>query len=154
MNAIVFGREKTIQRLTVFLAEEGVGVVGTSDDLETSMALQKQAGFDLAIVDSQTQNAETVCNYINELGTIPLVLIVGERQIDWKKVQSLGASSYLPERSGEKELVARLRVILRRCLLDRGIEKISPRSTLQGSVEYRLNYEKEGQTVSLERYNK
>ncbi len=134
MRAIIFGREKTIQRLIVFLALEGVGVVGTSDDLEATMTLQKRVGFDLAIVDSQAEKAEAVCNCINDLWTIPLVLIVGERQADWEKLESLGASTYLPEGAGEEELVARLRVMLRRYLAVRQTDKISPLPTLQSSV--------------------
>ncbi len=150
MKVIVFGREKTIQRLIVSLAEEGVGMAGTSDDLEAIMTLQKQGGFDLAIVDSRAEKAEVVCNCINGLRTIPLVLIVDERQANWEKLESLGASSYLPEGARDGELAARLRVILRRCWRDRGIDKISPLTAFQSSVEYKLDYEKEKKTISLD----
>ncbi len=148
MRIIVFGHEKMVQRLIILLAEEGVGVVG-ADDLEATVALHKQVGFDLAIVDSQAQNAEAVCNCINELWTIPLVLVVGEKP-NWEKLQPLGASSYLPEGVGERELVARLKVILRRCLATRQTDKISPLPALQSSVEYKLNSEKEKKTISLD----
>lgn len=143
MRVIVFGCEKTIQRLIVFLAEEGIGAVATSDDLEATMVLQKQVGFDLAIVDSQAEKAETVCHCINDLWNIPLVLIVNERQADWEKLESLGAFGYVSEGVGEREIAARLRAILLRCLLDRGIEKISPLPALQSSVEHKLNSIKE-----------
>lgn len=124
-------------------------MVGTSDDLEATMALQKQVGFDLAIVDSQAEKAEAVCQCINDLWTIPLVLIVSVKQPDWEKLQSLGASGYLPEGAGDEELVARLRVTLRRSPAGQ-IEKISPRAILEKSVEYKLDSEKEKKITSLD----
>lgn len=116
MRILVFGREKTIKRLSVFLAKEGIEVVGISDGLDKMMAVQKQSRFDLAILDSWAEEAEAACHHIHKFWGTPLVLIVNKRQVDWKRMQSLGANGYLPEEAGEVELAARIRATLRRFL--------------------------------------
>ena len=78
------------------------------------LALEKQDGFDLAIVDSLSEKSEAACYHIREFWEMPLVLIVSQRQPDWERLQSLSADGYLPEEAKDAELAARLRAILRR----------------------------------------
>jgi hypothetical protein len=65
-------------------------------------------------VDSLSEEIETACNHIRELGTIPLVLIVNSKKADWKRLQPLAADGYLPVEAGKNELTARLKAMHRR----------------------------------------
>lgn len=114
MKVIVFGRRRTVQKLVVFLAGEGIEVVGISDGLDEMIALHKQIEFDLAIVDSQAETAEAACHHLKEFRDTPLVLIVNQKQVDWARLQPLNADVYLSEEAKNGELVARLRAVLRR----------------------------------------
>lgn len=120
MRVIVFGRERMIKKLSVFLAREGIEMVGTSDRLDKMITLPEQGGFDLAIVDSQA-----ACHHIKEIWDMPVVLIVNRRQANWERLQSLDADGYLAEEAENGELVARLRAMLRRLCPARQVEKMS-----------------------------
>ena len=126
MRVMVFGRRRTIQRLIAFLAGEGIEMVGIPDGLDEMMVLQEEYRFDLALVDSLAEESEAACHRINKFWSIPLVLIVSQRQPDWERLQSLGADGYLPEEAKDAELAARLRAILRRLWLPGQVEKSTP----------------------------
>lgn len=125
MRVIVFGRERMIKKLSVFLAREGIEMVGTSDRVDKMITLPEQGGFDLAIVDSQAETTEAACHHIKEIWDMPVVLIVNRRQADWERLQSLDADGYLAEEAENGELVARLRAMLRRLCPVRRVEKMS-----------------------------
>ena len=114
MRVLIFGREKTIQRLTEILVGEGIEAVPISDGLPKMMALQKRDRFDLAIVDSRAKKAKAICRNIINAWSVPLVLVINERRADWKTLQSVGTNGYLPEEAENGELAARLRAMLRR----------------------------------------
>ena len=114
MRVMVFGSKMMIRRLTASLAGGGIKVIGASDGLDRMMALLKQDEFDLAVVDSLSEEAEAACRCINELWDIPLVLIVREKQANWEKLKSLDADGYIPEGAGEAELAARLKAVANR----------------------------------------
>ncbi len=117
MRVIVFGRKRTVQKLTDLLASEGIEAVGTSDGLDKVIALHEKDMFDLAIVDSLAERVEATCYRIKESLAIPLVLIVDKKQVDWDRLQPLGAVGYLTE-AQDSELVARLKAMLRRFSLN------------------------------------
>lgn len=120
MRVIVFGRERMIKKLSVFLVREGIEMVGTSDRLDKMITLPEAGGFDLAIVDSQA-----ACHHIKEIWDMPVVLIVNRRQANWERLQSLDADGYLAEEAENGELVARLRAMLRRFCPARRVAKMS-----------------------------
>ena len=69
---------------------------------------------DLVVVDSLAKGVETTCRRIREVGSVPIVLMVGQERPDWKEMQSLDINGYIPRGVNEAELVARLRAVLRR----------------------------------------
>ena len=83
-------------------------------DLVEVITLLKQGKFDLVVVDSLAKGVETTCHRIREIGSVPIVLMVGQEQPDWKKMQSLDINGYIPRGVNGAELVARLRAVLRR----------------------------------------
>ena len=114
MKVIVFGRKGTVQRLIAFMAGAGMEVTGISGRFDKVIALQKPTAFDLAVVDSLADEAEVVSNHINKFWAIPLLLVISERQADWKRLQSLDPDGYLREEAEDGELVVRLWALLRR----------------------------------------
>jgi DNA-binding response OmpR family regulator len=124
MRVIVFGREKTGQRLTAILAEEGIETVSLSDGLGKLMALWKRGAFDMAIVDSLAGEAEAACHHINESWAIPLMLVADMKNADWQRLRSLRPDGYLPEEAEDDELRAHLRATLRRLSLDKQVENL------------------------------
>ena len=122
MRVMAFGDEIVIRRLTIPLAREGIEVVGFSDVLKAAASM-KQERYDLAIVDSRIGKARLVCHCIGQLGGIPVVLMIRETRVDWRKLQSLAVDGYIPDWVGQAEMAARLRSIVRRHLPARGVER-------------------------------
>ena len=102
-----------IRRLTVSLAREGIEVL--TGDPEAI----KQERFDVAVVDGLMKETEAVCCRIRELGDVPVLLMVSQKQADWGKLQSLDPDGYIPDGTVQAELGARLRAVVRRCSLNR-----------------------------------
>ena len=107
MKILVFGSEAIIQRLSTSLAKEEIEVVSTT-------RVPGQERFDLAIVDSSVERAETICRNIKQLWGIPVVLMITGGQADWERLQSLDSDAYIPGEIGATELAARLRAVVRR----------------------------------------
>ena len=125
MRVIAFGNKMMVRRLTTPLAREGIEVVGFSKVPE-AVALLRQERFDLAMVDSQIEEAGLVCHCISKLGCIPVVLVIRRTQADWRKLQSLDADGFIPDWAGQTELAARLRSVVRHWLSARGVGEDKP----------------------------
>jgi len=126
MRIIAIGTKFMTKRLIFALAGSEVKLVGPSEVLEV-ITLLKQAKFDLVVVDSLAKGVETTCRRIRELGSVPIVLMIGQRQPNWKEIQSLDIDGYIPQGVNGAELVARLRAVLRRFRPAEQVEKIVPR---------------------------
>lgn len=126
MRIIAIGTKFMTKRLIFALAGSEVELVGPSEVLEV-ITLLKQDKFDLVVVDSLAKGAETTCRRIRELGSVPIVLMIGQRQPNWKEMQSLDIDGYIPQGVNGAELVARLRAVLRRFRPAEQVEKIVPR---------------------------
>ncbi len=113
MRIIAIGTKFMTKRLIFALAGSEVELVSPSEVLEV-ITLLKQDKFDLVVVDSLVKGAETTCRRISELGSVPIVLMIGQRQPNWKEMQSLDIDGYIPQGVNGVELAARLRAVLRR----------------------------------------
>jgi DNA-binding response OmpR family regulator len=125
MRIIVFGRKRTMQKIVMALTEEGVEVVGIAEELDRMIALHKKNRFDLAIVDSLSQEAEAACQYMYGAWNMPLVLVVNGKQTDWQGLRLPIIFGYLPEEAKNGELAARLKVLLRRFWSSEQVERMS-----------------------------
>jgi len=114
MRIIFIGQEAMIHRLTAILDEEGNEVVLVSGKFRELVAMWEQAAFDIAIVDSLTEDFEAVCYHINEAWAIPFVLVIDTKQADWKRLRSLYPDGYLPREAADTEIRAHLRAAIRR----------------------------------------
>ncbi len=114
MKAIIYGRERTIKKLTGLLEDEGIEVKVKRDGIYKTMDWQEDGEFDLAIVDGHIETAGLACRNIRESGNTPIALLVDPRRANWKQLEPLDADCYLPETKENGEMAARLRAILRR----------------------------------------
>ena len=113
MRIMVYGRERTVQKMMTVLAEEGIDGAGVSDELYELLGWPTERPFDLAIVDSQAESTEDTCNRIREYWGIPFVLMVDKALTNWDELQGLDADGYLSARAEGREMVARIRALLR-----------------------------------------
>lgn len=114
MRVVVYGRENTLQKITVVLAEEGVEVAGISDRLSEMLGWHTNQHFDLAIVDGQARRTGATCRSIREYWNIPVVLMIDQKRANWKELQIMDADGYLQAEAEGTELAARLRAVIRR----------------------------------------
>ena len=134
MRVLVFGRLPIMQRMTELLREEGIIVISISNGFAELIDLLEPDELSLAILDCCAEQAEVAYYRISKLGAIPIVFMMSDRRADWKRIQSLDAIGYLPEQAGNRELAARLRAILRRCLTHKQTEKSNPRHMAYGGL--------------------
>jgi len=113
MRIMAMGTKFITRSLILALAGSEFELVCPSDLLEVTTLL-KQGKFDLVVVDSLAKGVETTCRRIREVGSVPIVLMVGQERPDWKEMQSLDINGYIPQGVNGTELVARLRAVLRR----------------------------------------
>ena len=116
MKALVYGQKNIYNTLSASLKDEGIEIHKLGDDFKTANNLIADEKYDLAIVDSRSDNATKACHYIRENWNIPLVLVVDSLQADWKWLKPIEADGYIPVVKKSGELSARARAILRRLL--------------------------------------
>ena len=123
MRAILYGSEKTTEKLTGLLEKEGVEVTVIPESTNETTNWSEEGEFDLAIIDSRTKTAEMAYKNIRQCGNTPIALLVDPTESNWSKLLPLDADCYLPETKEKYELAARLRALIRRFSSKRAAEK-------------------------------
>ena len=127
IQILVFGRLIIMQRLIDLLCEEGISVMSVSDGFADMIDLLEPEKIYLAIIDSHAEQAEVAYYQISKFGIIPIVFLIRDRSEDWKRMQWLDVYGFLPVQTGDRELAARLKTILRRRLTPKQAMKNNPR---------------------------
>jgi two-component system, OmpR family, alkaline phosphatase synthesis response regulator PhoP len=111
--------DKTLRETTAcFLGAEGFQVVSAPDG-EKGFKLACQQNVDLIILDVMLPalNGLEICRMLREKGIrTPIIMLTGKKKEEIDKVLGLelGADDYLLKPFGQKELLARIRAVLRR----------------------------------------
>ena len=113
MRIIAFGSKPITKRLIYALAGSDFEIINSAD-VFNAVDLLQESSFDLVVVDSSAEGAEVTCRRIREVGSVPIVLMIGEEQPDWKEMQPLAVDGYIPDGVNGVELAARLKAVLRR----------------------------------------
>jgi len=113
VRIMAIGSRSVTRRLISALAGSDFELACPSGVFEASILL-KRGKFDLVTVDCSTEGAEATCRRISEAGSVPIVLMIGQKQQDWKEMQSLNVDGYIPQEVNRSELVARLKAVSRR----------------------------------------
>jgi DNA-binding response OmpR family regulator len=112
-RVITFGLRTISERFQDLLADQEIEAVAAGSGSGV-LALAAAGNFDLVVVDSSATEADSVCRCLRASNDVPVVLIAREASFDWSHIQSLEAIGYITAQSGEAELVARLKAVMRR----------------------------------------
>ena len=110
---MAIGTSSVTGRLISALAGSDFELVCPSELLE-ALILLKRGRFDLVTVDCPLEAAEATCHRLSKAGDAPVVLMVGQKQRDWKRMRSLDVDGYIPDEVNGPELAARLKAVSRR----------------------------------------
>lgn len=102
--------------VTIFLEKEGFTVFNAEDGVDALAVLEKTT-VDLAIVDIMMPNMDgwELCSAIKNFQEMPVIFLTARGEIEQKiKGFSLGADDYVVKPFAPEELVARIRVLLKR----------------------------------------
>ncbi len=114
--------EKNIREaVTAYLVREKY-VVSAVEDGQVALDEFAKHDFDLVILDLMlpTISGERVCRSIRETSTVPIIMLTAKGEIEDRIIGlELGADDYLVKPFSPRELVARVRALLRRANTDR-----------------------------------
>ncbi len=102
--------------VTMLLGSEGFEV-STAYDGESALKRVRDDSPDLVVLDMQLprMGGDEVCRRIRATGSTPVIMLTGRKEEEEKaRLLDLGADDYLTKPFGKKELVARVRAVLRR----------------------------------------
>jgi DNA-binding response OmpR family regulator len=145
--------DKTLcKTIKIALESENYQVIAANDGRE-GFHLGSQKKLDLIILDLilPSMTGFEICTKLREMGNkTPIIFLTGEKKEDIDKVMGLelGADDYLLKPFGTRELIARIRAVLRRSIPDKPeIEALS-----FGNI--RLDFKKQtaskaGKTINL-----
>lgn len=114
---LVVDDEHPIADILKFNLEREGFVVEVAYDGEEAVAKAKQMPFDLVILDIMLPKLDgfSVCREIRALGPVPILMLSAkEAEVDKVLGLELGADDYMTKPFSPRELVARVRAILRR----------------------------------------
>ena len=102
--------------LTFFLQHSGFQVVGT---IESGQAIAEMGRSrpDLILMRENTRrlNGDDLCIHICELSDVPIIVLGhAQEEVDGVEMLEMGADAYLPSPLNPRELLARIRSLLRR----------------------------------------
>lgn len=113
MKVIVFAGETIGQSVADSLAKEGIKVASALDGT-AAVSMLRREHFDVALVDSLADEVGVACCCIGKLFKIPVMLLVGEGDADWERLQMLEPHGYIYEGTSGPEMAARLWAVMRR----------------------------------------
>ena len=113
MRVIVFAGETIGQSAVDSLVKEGISIASASDGI-AAVNMLKRERFDVALVDSLAEGVEVACCCISKLFKIPVILLVNESDVDWKRLQLLEPDGYICGGTSGAEMAARLWAVMRR----------------------------------------
>lgn len=116
LRVLVLGNSITVRRLTECVTDAGMDLVSFTEFPE-ALVILKQEKFDLAVIDSQHNEARLAIQSIAQLGCAPVALLIRENETNWKNLRSWDVDGFVPEESGKVEFVARIKAISRRASL-------------------------------------
>ena len=108
--------DRLARLMTEYLAEEGVSVVRAADGVE-GLAAALRRSFDVVLLDLMLpgRHGLEVCRELRLHSDVPVILVTARAaELDRVLGLELGADDYLPKPFSMRELLARVRAIVRR----------------------------------------
>ena len=117
---IVEDDPNTTRLVGLYLARDGHKVISAADGLE-GLRLAREARPDLVVLDLMLPKLDgiEVCRALREESDVPVVMLTARvEEEDRLKGLNIGADDYVTKPFSPKELVARIRAVLRRTMRD------------------------------------
>jgi DNA-binding response OmpR family regulator len=115
VKILAWGNNLSIHRLSDSLSSQGIEVIAVSG-VPDILDRIKESPVDLVVLDSGIKDIEKACQEIQQIGTVPLALLIEEARPDWGKLLTLHVDGYLSRKASRAELAARVRAISRGCI--------------------------------------
>ena len=152
---VVDDNASMLSTLRLILLDAGFRV-DTAASGEAALAMVRTESYDVVVLDVRLPDIDglEVCRIIRRESTVPILMLTGLDGCD-EKVNGLeaGADDYLTKPFDSRELVARVRVLLRRLKLDgKQISPIIPDHLQVGGLEIDLIHRKvirDGELIHL-----
>ncbi len=129
---LVVEDEKAIREaVCAYLEKEGYWVTAAADGIAAIDEFDKHQ-FDVVVLDLMLPKAsgEEVCQTIRESSDVPIIMLTAKGELEDRVAGlELGADDYLVKPFSPRELVARVRALLRRAQRERGAPARSACST-------------------------
>ncbi|MFQ5614449.1 MAG: response regulator [Anaerolineae bacterium] len=109
-----------VESLVYSLTKEGFVVHTTGDGLE-AVTLEQELHPNLVVLDIMLPSLDgwEVCRRIRQTSTVPIIMLTAKgKEVDRVIGLELGADDYLPKPFSFRELLARIRALLRRVAFD------------------------------------
>ena len=136
---LVVDDEKPISDIVKFsLTKEGFEVV-TAFDGEEGLVAFNEKNPDLVILDLMLPKIDglEVCREIRKTSNVPIIMVTAkDSEIDKVLGLELGADDYLPKPFNDRELVARIKAILRRVSPSESSQKSTALSSEENTLEF------------------
>jgi two-component system OmpR family response regulator len=118
LRALLIDDDRRLAELLVtYFAPHGVEITHAPDGRAGLAQLEQQGGYDVILLDLTMPGMDglEVCRKIRENSTVPIVMLTARGdETDRVVGLELGADDYLPKPFGPRELLARIRAVLRR----------------------------------------
>jgi DNA-binding response OmpR family regulator len=130
LRALLIDDDRRLAELLVtYFAPHGVEITHAADG-RSGLAQLEQAGYDVILLDLTMPGMDglEVCRKIRETSAVPIVMLTARGdETDRVVGLELGADDYLPKPFGPRELLARIRAVLRRTAPATQSEKVRVR---------------------------
>ena len=125
---IVEDEESLSEPLAFILEREGYRVT-VADDGPSALAAFDKTGADLVLLDLMLPGipGTEVCRVLRSKSQVPIVMLTAkDSEVDIVVGLELGADDYVTKPYSTRELLARIRAVLRRRVDDRRLSAVSP----------------------------
>ncbi len=115
--------------VTMYLKKEGFEVAQVFDGEEALQKLRKQS-FDLVILDIMLPGKDgfEICREVRKFSKVPIIMLTArDEEIDRVVGLEIGADDYIPKPFSPREMVARVKAVLRRVSGPEGTQKRTPK---------------------------
>jgi DNA-binding response OmpR family regulator len=108
-----FGNTLSIERLCSSISNSAF-IITRLTKIPEAIDVLKRENFDVVVIDSLNEEAQLACKSIAEISLIPIALLIKDKETNWDKICYWNVDGYVPEESGNTELIARIKAISRR----------------------------------------
>src|SRR5262245_21033171 len=128
LQALLIDDDKRLSELLqTYFAPHGVEITHAADG-RTGLAVLEQRGFDVILLDLTMPGMDglEVCRRIRQKSKVPIVMLTAKGdETDRVVGLELGADDYVAKPFGPRELLARMRAVLRRASPDAVSERVA-----------------------------